>query len=150
LPFAVPKQDWDLYDADELSPLPPEDVPSGQPEIASRYNFGELRNYLDGHSLADRLTDPAAIGKDVALTQWPEVARGDPADVVSGLTAITRDARYTEWTHHASGEIRGRDPYDLASDPRETANIIDSAPADQVAELQRRLHTMMGKSTVFS
>lgn len=87
----------------------------------------DVPDYLDGVSLCPVLDDPTASVKAAAFTQ---VRRG----MFHGYSVRTDRHRFTLWDDGA----KGRQLYDMGSDPGETRNLADDPSlAATVAELER-------------
>jgi len=92
---------------------------------------------LPGQDLAPLLADPAATGRNWAITQMtrPGSTTGDGEGFV-GYSLRTPRWRYTEWDQGR----RGRELYDHVADPRELTNLAEStAHAADVATLSGQL-----------
>jgi iduronate 2-sulfatase len=88
---------------------------------------GESRTYL--------FDDVDSTKSTVAYSEFERHAG------ITGFTMKHGDIRYTEWIHLESGEIRARELYDHAIDPKEDKNRIgDEAYAGKLDQLSQLLH----------
>jgi len=97
---------------------------------------------LPGQDLGPLLADPAAPGRNWAVTQVTRTAKqkqavaGDEGGPCFGYSLRTPRWRYTEWDEGR----RGRELYDHDADPRELTNVAaDPRHADDVAALSAQL-----------
>lgn len=80
---------------------------------------------LEGVSLVPLLDDPHRKWKTAAFSQF---LRTEKNNKVMGYSVRTQHFRYTEWQHVPSGTLEAAELYDLARDPLESVNVIDSGP----------------------
>ncbi|MCB1230615.1 MAG: sulfatase [Verrucomicrobiae bacterium] len=103
---------------------------------------------LEGVSLVPVLDDPAAMVKDVAITQTPRpnYLRGKPPEIM-GYSIRTDRYRYNEWRDWKSGEAQARELYDHESDPLETENLIyRDRYADTISDLAERMRERLPRT----
>lgn len=81
---------------------------------------------LEGTSLRPILEDPLATVKTGAFTQHPRPAyyRGKPE--VMGVSVATKNFRYTEWRHLATGAVSAREFYNHRKTLNENRNEADN------------------------
>jgi iduronate 2-sulfatase len=92
---------------------------------------------VEGRSLVPQLRDPAAPGRQFALSQHPHPSYGKATHM--GYTLRTARHRYVEWRDIATGAVTDRELYDHELDPRETRNrIADPAQREAVRDLEAR------------
>jgi len=97
---------------------------------------------LEGVSLVALMQDPSRKWKQAAFTQYPRSlkshrhrGRGD----VMGYAIRTEDKRYVEWRRNSTGEILGRELYDLSNDSLEMINRADRKVSKEVVTLMSQL-----------
>ena len=97
---------------------------------------------LEGVSLVALMQDPSREWKRAAFTQYPRAfkshrhrGRGD----VMGYAIRTEDKRYVEWRRNSTGEILGRELYDLSNDSLEMINRADRKVSKEVVTLMSQL-----------
>jgi len=87
---------------------------------------------IDGVNQIDWLRNPELGGKEAAFSVWAAEHRENEQKALVGYTVVTDRHRYTEWTHLASGEIHGRELFDLVDDPGETRNLAADPSNDDI------------------
>ena len=97
---------------------------------------------LEGQSLRPQLINPAARGREAALTQGPQPFYSRSWEAM-GYGLRTERFRYIEWRCLATGAILERELYDHERDPEEMHNLAqapDYAEAlETLAQLARKL-----------
>jgi len=94
---------------------------------------------LAGESLVSLLRDPAARGRDYAISQyprpWPASANAAPTHM--GYTVRSARHRYVEWREWPDGAVAAVELYDHLVDPAETVNVADDpAYAGTLADMR--------------
>lgn len=92
------------------------------PTLAELCNL-ELPEHVQGRSLVPVLENPEIEWDDEVSSVWPHNRRTYD-ETVMGYSIKSQRFNYIEWVELSTGEVLGRDLYDLESDPKETVNVI--------------------------
>jgi arylsulfatase A-like enzyme len=96
---------------------------------------------LAGESLVPLLRRPGGRGRAAVYTQFLRSGIWTAADGIEymGRAIRTERHRYVEWRDWRTGELAGKELYDLRRDPHETANAPDTALQERLSAQLRRV-----------
>ena len=95
-------------------------------------------DFVDGKSLTPILADTNATIHSAAVSQYYRRVKDNQ---FMGYSIRTPTHRMIEWREFATGKLATRELYDHQQDDSETANIIDEAAPDLIAEISQLLNT---------
>ena len=112
----------------------------------------EIPAYVQGRSLAPGMRDPSIPGREYVVSSIPFANPGDPVHSVDSLLRTLSDHPVTtvtsgEWSLLYSPQERFSELYNLASDPRQLENVIETH-TDDAREVHRLLVQFMRETKV--